>query len=191
MEPVATPTCEKCSAEMRYKGGKERLIESRIGGLAIERGDIRGTPTRLPTNWRRPHVKGLSTQSNSTRRQAIFVPTISVCTISRCAKKNGPSAGGWSKAAQSNSRLASAVLACAGPGKAPKTCCQFAPPSLADALTRWGTLPKTCPHREVDPLLQVHCQNRCFCATMDVYVQVRKKYNAAHTRQRRHDRARA
>jgi hypothetical protein len=25
------------------------------------------------------------------------------------------------------------------------------PPSLADALTRWGTLPKTCPQREVDP----------------------------------------
>jgi hypothetical protein len=38
-----------------------------------------------------------------------------------------------------------------GPGKAPKTCCQFVPPSLADALTRWGTLPKTCPPREVDP----------------------------------------
>jgi hypothetical protein len=27
------------------------------------------------------------------------------------------------------------------------------PPSLADALTRWGTLPKTCPQREVDPTL--------------------------------------
>jgi hypothetical protein len=25
------------------------------------------------------------------------------------------------------------------------------PPSLADALTRWGTLPKTCTQREVDP----------------------------------------
>lgn len=37
-QPVATPTCEKCGAEMRYKGGKERSIESRIGGLAIERG---------------------------------------------------------------------------------------------------------------------------------------------------------
>ena len=144
---------------MRYKGGKERLIESRIGGLAIERGDIRGTPTRLPTNWRRPHAKGLSTQSNSTRRQAIFVPTISVCTTSRCAKKNGPSAGVWSKAAQSNSKRASAVLACAGHGKAPKTCCQFVPPSLVDALTRCGMLPKTCPQREVDPWQDSHWQD--------------------------------
>ena len=37
-QPVANPKCEKCGAEMRYKGGKERSIESRIGGLAIERG---------------------------------------------------------------------------------------------------------------------------------------------------------
>ncbi len=37
-QPAETPKCEKCGAEMRYKGGKERSIESRIGGLAIERG---------------------------------------------------------------------------------------------------------------------------------------------------------
>ena len=37
-QPVENPKCEKCGAEMRAKGEKERFIESRIGGLAIERG---------------------------------------------------------------------------------------------------------------------------------------------------------
>jgi hypothetical protein len=37
-QPVENPTCEKCGAALRYKGGKERTVESRIGGLAIERG---------------------------------------------------------------------------------------------------------------------------------------------------------
>lgn len=37
-QPAVNPTCEKCGAEMRYKGQKERSVESRVGGLAIERG---------------------------------------------------------------------------------------------------------------------------------------------------------
>jgi hypothetical protein len=37
-QPVANPQCEQCGAEMRYKGQKERAVESRVGGLAIERG---------------------------------------------------------------------------------------------------------------------------------------------------------
>jgi len=37
-QPVENPKCEKCGAEMRTKGDKERSIESRLGGLTIERG---------------------------------------------------------------------------------------------------------------------------------------------------------
>jgi hypothetical protein len=37
-QPVANPKCEKCGAEMRYKGAKGRTVESRVGALAIERG---------------------------------------------------------------------------------------------------------------------------------------------------------
>ena len=37
-QPVANPLCEKCGAEMRYKGFKMRAVESRAGEIAIERG---------------------------------------------------------------------------------------------------------------------------------------------------------
>ena len=37
-QPTKNPKCEKCGVEMRYKGGKERTLESRVGELAIERG---------------------------------------------------------------------------------------------------------------------------------------------------------
>jgi hypothetical protein len=33
------------------------------------------------------------------------------------------------------------------------------PPSLVDALTRCGMLPKTCPQREVDPWQDPHWQD--------------------------------
>jgi hypothetical protein len=36
-QPVQSPTCPECGAEMRYKGGKGRLVESRVGGLALMR----------------------------------------------------------------------------------------------------------------------------------------------------------
>lgn len=37
-QPAESPKCAKCGAEMRYKGQKEKAIESRVGGLAVERG---------------------------------------------------------------------------------------------------------------------------------------------------------
>ena len=37
-QPVENPKCEKCGAEMRYKGAKGRTVESRVGVLAVERG---------------------------------------------------------------------------------------------------------------------------------------------------------
>lgn len=37
-QPAASPHCEKCGAEMRYKGFKVRTVESRAGEIAIERG---------------------------------------------------------------------------------------------------------------------------------------------------------
>ena len=37
-QPVAKQKCEQCGAEVRYKGQKERSVESRVGGLTIERG---------------------------------------------------------------------------------------------------------------------------------------------------------
>jgi DNA-directed RNA polymerase subunit RPC12/RpoP len=36
--PVPGPKCSKCGAEMRYKGEKGVEVESRVGGLKIERG---------------------------------------------------------------------------------------------------------------------------------------------------------
>jgi len=38
VQPVEAPACPECGAPMRYKGQKERLIESRVGTLAISRG---------------------------------------------------------------------------------------------------------------------------------------------------------
>jgi uncharacterized protein with PIN domain len=37
-QPAESPRCPSCGGEMRYKGQKEKAIESRVGGLAIERG---------------------------------------------------------------------------------------------------------------------------------------------------------
>jgi hypothetical protein len=36
--PAPGPKCAKCGKEMRYKGKKETQVESRAGGLKIERG---------------------------------------------------------------------------------------------------------------------------------------------------------
>jgi hypothetical protein len=35
--PVETPICPECGGEMRTKGGKRRKVESRVGGVTIER----------------------------------------------------------------------------------------------------------------------------------------------------------
>lgn len=37
-QPAETPKCPKCGTEMRYKGQKARAVESRVGGLELERG---------------------------------------------------------------------------------------------------------------------------------------------------------
>ncbi len=37
-QPVATPACPRCGAEMRYKGQKGRGVESRLGLLRFDRG---------------------------------------------------------------------------------------------------------------------------------------------------------
>ena len=37
-EPVPGPECPACQREMRYRGNKEREIESRLGGVELERG---------------------------------------------------------------------------------------------------------------------------------------------------------
>jgi hypothetical protein len=37
-QPVANPVCRGCGQSMRYKGQKGRGVESRVGGVAIERG---------------------------------------------------------------------------------------------------------------------------------------------------------
>jgi hypothetical protein len=37
-QPAAPPKCATCGAEMRYKGQKETEIESRLGGIEVERG---------------------------------------------------------------------------------------------------------------------------------------------------------
>jgi hypothetical protein len=36
--PVPGPNCPQCGQEMHYKGEKGNQLESRVGGLAIERG---------------------------------------------------------------------------------------------------------------------------------------------------------
>jgi hypothetical protein len=37
-QPVETPHCEQCGAELTYKGQKERTVDSRAGEVVIERG---------------------------------------------------------------------------------------------------------------------------------------------------------
>lgn len=36
--PVPGPTCPKCGKEMHYKGQRKKRVESRAGGLEVERG---------------------------------------------------------------------------------------------------------------------------------------------------------
>jgi len=36
--PVPGPQCPRCQREMRYRGEKERAVESRLGTLELERG---------------------------------------------------------------------------------------------------------------------------------------------------------
>jgi hypothetical protein len=36
-QPVEAPVCETCGQPMRYKGVKQKDVESRIGGLEVER----------------------------------------------------------------------------------------------------------------------------------------------------------
>lgn len=37
-QPVEPPRCPHCGQPMRYKGQKDRAVESRLGGIEIERG---------------------------------------------------------------------------------------------------------------------------------------------------------
>lgn len=37
-QPVDAPVCEQCGKPMRYKGAKQKDVESRVGGLEVERG---------------------------------------------------------------------------------------------------------------------------------------------------------
>ena len=37
-QPAENPRCPACAGEMRYKGQKGRGVESRVGGLKVERG---------------------------------------------------------------------------------------------------------------------------------------------------------
>lgn len=37
-QPAVAPNCPRCGREMRYKGQKETVVESRAGELNIERG---------------------------------------------------------------------------------------------------------------------------------------------------------
>lgn len=37
-QPVEAPVCETCGRPMRYKGEKQKDVESRVGGLEVERG---------------------------------------------------------------------------------------------------------------------------------------------------------
>lgn len=37
-QPAKNPKCPHCGAEMRNKGQKEKTVESRVGGLELERG---------------------------------------------------------------------------------------------------------------------------------------------------------
>lgn len=37
-QPVESPLCPECGAKMRTKGQKRRAVESRVGGIEMERG---------------------------------------------------------------------------------------------------------------------------------------------------------
>jgi tRNA(Ile2) C34 agmatinyltransferase TiaS len=37
-QPVENPQCPQCGEAMRYKGRKGKAVESRVGGLKVERG---------------------------------------------------------------------------------------------------------------------------------------------------------
>jgi hypothetical protein len=37
-QPAESPNCPACGAKMRHKGQKGRAVESRVGGLELERG---------------------------------------------------------------------------------------------------------------------------------------------------------
>jgi len=37
-QPVENPLCPACGQPMRYKGQKRKDVESRLGGMAVERG---------------------------------------------------------------------------------------------------------------------------------------------------------
>jgi len=37
-QPVAPAECERCGGAMRYKGQKQKAVQSRLGELAVERG---------------------------------------------------------------------------------------------------------------------------------------------------------
>src|ERR1051325_2947576 len=37
-QPAENPTCADCGAEMRNKGAKPKAVESRVGGVELERG---------------------------------------------------------------------------------------------------------------------------------------------------------
>lgn len=37
-QPVPGPACGQCGEEMRYKGQKSSVVESRVGGIQVERG---------------------------------------------------------------------------------------------------------------------------------------------------------
>ena len=41
VQPAETPHCPSCGEEMRYKGRKGIDVESRVGGLGLERGHYR------------------------------------------------------------------------------------------------------------------------------------------------------
>jgi hypothetical protein len=38
-QPAESPQCAQCGKAMRYKGIKKKVIESRLGGLEVERGN--------------------------------------------------------------------------------------------------------------------------------------------------------
>jgi hypothetical protein len=37
-QPATSPPCPTCGAALRYKGQKETALESRLGGITVERG---------------------------------------------------------------------------------------------------------------------------------------------------------
>jgi DNA repair exonuclease SbcCD ATPase subunit len=37
-QPVEAPACPQCGKPMRYKGQKRKAVESRLGGIEVERG---------------------------------------------------------------------------------------------------------------------------------------------------------